>query len=57
METQLEKIKEDKTTAVNGQKYEEAARLRDDEKRVEGLLQSEQKKWEDASKLNREVVS
>jgi len=57
LETQLEKIKEDKTAAVNGQKYEEAARLRDDEKRVEGLLQSEQKKWEDASKLNREIVT
>jgi ATP-dependent Clp protease ATP-binding subunit ClpC len=57
LEAQLEKIKEDKTAAVNGQKYEEAARLRDDEKRVEGLLQTEQKKWEEASKLNRETVT
>jgi ATP-dependent Clp protease ATP-binding subunit ClpC len=57
LEAQLEKIKEDKTTAVNGQKYEEAARLRDDEKRVENLLQSEQIKWEEASKLNREIVT
>lgn len=57
LEGQLEKIKEDKTAAVNGQKYEEAARLRDDEKRVEGLLSSEQKKWEEASKLNREIVT
>ncbi len=57
LEAQLEKIKEDKTAAVNGQKYEEAARLRDDEKRVESLLLTEQKKWEDASKLNREVVT
>jgi ATP-dependent Clp protease ATP-binding subunit ClpC len=56
LESQLEKIKEDKTAAVNGQKYEEAARLRDDEKRIEGLLLSEQKKWEEASKLNREIV-
>ena len=57
LEKQLETIKIDKTNAVNGQKYEEAARLRDDEKRVEALLQTEQKKWEEASKLNREIVT
>lgn len=57
LEKQLETIKVDKTNAVNGQKYEEAARLRDDEKRVEALLQTEQKKWEEASKLNREIVT
>jgi len=57
LEAQLEKIKEDKSAAVNRQKYEEAARLRDDEKRVESLLLIEQKKWEDASKLNREIVT
>ncbi|MBG7630646.1 MAG: ATP-dependent Clp protease ATP-binding subunit [Bacteroidetes bacterium] len=57
LESQLEKIKEDKSAAVNGQKYEEAARLRDDEKRVESLLKSEQIKWEEASKLNREIVT
>ena len=57
LEKDLEKIKSDKTDAVNGQKYEEAARLRDDEKRLENSLQIEQKKWEEASKLNREVVT
>lgn len=57
LESELEKIKEDKTVAVNGQKYEEAARLRDDEKRVESLLKTEQAKWEEASKLNRETVT
>ena len=57
LEAQLEKIKEDKSAAVNGQKYEEAARLRDDEKRIEGSLLSEQLKWEEASKLNREIVT
>jgi len=57
LESELEKIKEDKSAAVNGQKYEEAARLRDDEKRIESLLKSEQIKWEEASKLNREVVT
>ncbi|AMC09785.1 Clp protease ClpC [Lutibacter profundi] len=57
LEAQLEKVKEDKSAAVNGQKYEEAARLRDDEKRIENLLLTEQIKWEEASKLNREVVT
>ena len=57
LEEQLEKIREDKTAAVNGQKYEEAARLRDDEKRVESFLQTEQKKWDETSKLNREIVT
>tara|TARA_R110001583_G_scaffold412_7_gene3905 strand:+ start:8504 stop:11038 length:2535 start_codon:yes stop_codon:yes gene_type:complete len=57
LEDELEKIKENKASAVNGQKYEEAARLRDDEKRVEGLLLTEQLRWEEASKLNREIVT
>ncbi len=57
LEEQLEKIREDKTAAVNGQKYEEAARLRDDEKRTESLLQTEQKNWDETSKLNREIVT
>jgi len=57
LESQLEKIKELKTAAVNGQKYEEAARLRDDEKRTESLLQTEQKKWDESTKLNRETVT
>jgi len=57
LEEQLEKVREDKTAAVNGQKYEEAARLRDDEKRIESMLVTEQKKWEETSKLNREIVT
>jgi ATP-dependent Clp protease ATP-binding subunit ClpC len=57
LESQLETIRKDKTAAVTGQKYEEAAKLRDDEKRVENLLATEQLKWEEASKLNRETVT
>jgi ATP-dependent Clp protease ATP-binding subunit ClpC len=53
----LDEVKEKKTNAVNSQKYEEAARLRDDEKRIEADLVIEQKKWEEASKLNREIVT
>jgi ATP-dependent Clp protease ATP-binding subunit ClpC len=57
LEAQLEAVKDRKTKAVNSQKYEEAAKLRDDEKNMEAALNSAQKQWEDASKLNREVVT
>ena len=57
LESQLEVIREKKTKAVNGQKYEEAAKLRDDEKNMEAALDSAQKQWEDDSKLNREIVT
>jgi ATP-dependent Clp protease ATP-binding subunit ClpC len=57
LETQLEIIRDNKTKAVNGQKYEEAAKLRDDEKNMEAALNSAQKQWEDDSKLNREIVT
>ncbi len=57
LETELESIRDRKTKAVNGQKYEEAAKLRDDEKNIESALESAQKQWEDDSKLNREIVT
>lgn len=57
LEAQLEVIRERKTNAVNGQKYEEAAKLRDDEKNLEAALDSAQRQWEDDSKLNREIVT
>ncbi|MBG7613143.1 ATP-dependent Clp protease ATP-binding subunit [Polaribacter sp. BAL334] len=57
LEAQLEVIRERKTKAVNGQKYEEAAKLRDDEKNMESALHSAQKQWEEDSKLNRVVVT
>lgn len=57
LEAQLEIIREKKTKAVNGQKYEEAAKLRDDEKNMESALNSAQKQWEEESKLNREIVT
>mgnify|MGYP006121478285 CR=1 FL=1 len=57
LESQLEIIRDRKTKAVNGQKYEEAAKLRDDEKNIEAALNSAQKQWEDDSKLNKEIVT
>jgi len=57
LESKLEVIREQKTQAVNGQKYEEAAKLRDDEKNMEAALNSAQNQWEEDSKLNREIVT
>ena len=57
LETELEAVRATKNSVVKKQKYEEAAKLRDDEKRLEKSLAEAQKKWEDESKLNREIVS
>jgi ATP-dependent Clp protease ATP-binding subunit ClpC len=57
LEEQLEAVKETKNTVVKKQKYEEAAKLRDDEKRLEKSLAEAQKKWETESKEHRVPVS
>jgi ATP-dependent Clp protease ATP-binding subunit ClpC len=57
LEEELEKIKELKNSVVKKQKYEEAAKLRDDEKRVERTLLEAQERWQEESKLNRVTVN
>ncbi|PSG88325.1 ATP-dependent Clp protease ATP-binding subunit [Aurantibacter aestuarii] len=57
LEKKLEDVKELKNTVVKKQKYEEAARLRDDEKRLEKELAVAQEKWEEETKLNRITVT
>ncbi|TPV31525.1 ATP-dependent Clp protease ATP-binding subunit [Paucihalobacter ruber] len=57
LEKQLDAVRETKNTVVKKQKYEEAAKLRDDEKRLEKELSTAQLKWEEESKLHREVVT
>ena len=57
LEKQLEEVKETKNSVVKKQKYEEAAKLRDDEKRLEKSLAEAQEKWEEDSKLHRETVT
>ncbi len=57
LEAELEKARKRKKTAVASQKYEEAAKLRDDEKKIEIALESAQKQWEEDSKLHRETVT
>ena len=57
LEKKLEDIREQKLSVVKKQRYEEAARLRDDEKHVESDLEAAQKAWEEEVKKNRETVS
>ena len=57
LEKQLEIVKETKNSVVKKQKYEEAAKLRDDEKRIEKELAIAQEKWEEDTKLHREIVT
>ena len=57
LEKQLEEVRESKNTVVKKQKYEEAAKLRDDEKRVERSLIEAQERWQEDSKLNRVTVN
>ncbi|HQW68641.1 MAG TPA: ATP-dependent Clp protease ATP-binding subunit, partial [Flavobacterium sp.] len=53
LERQLEEIRDLKNSVVKKQKYEEAAKLRDDEKRLEKDLAIAQEQWEEDSKNNR----
>ena len=57
LEEQLETVRNNKNSVVKKQKYEEAAKLRDDEKRVERNLILAQEKWEEESRLNRIEVT
>ncbi|NNM22117.1 MAG: ATP-dependent Clp protease ATP-binding subunit [Flavobacteriaceae bacterium] len=56
IESKLEEVRELKNSVVKKQKYEEAAKLRDDEKNLEKELSTAQEAWEKESKLHKEVV-
>ncbi len=57
LEKKLEEVRELKNSVVKKQKYEEAAKLRDDEKRIEKDLAIAQEEWEEDSKTNRILVT
>ena len=57
LEKELEEVRQEKVQVVKSQKYEEAAQLRDTEKRVERLLKEAQENWEKTSVENREIVT
>jgi ATP-dependent Clp protease ATP-binding subunit ClpC len=57
LEKRLEEVTNLKNSVVKSQKYEEAAKLRDDEKRLEKELETAQQEWETQSRLHKEVVT
>ena len=57
VEEQLEKATRAKNDAVSRQQFEEAAHLRDNEKRIEHSLLELNRKWDQDSKLHRDVIT
>jgi len=56
LEAELQHIKEEKVRVVKSQRYEEAAKLRDDEKKLEAKLANAKEAWEDSIKMNKKIV-
>lgn len=57
LEKKMEDIKEEKNKVVKSQKFEEAARLRDQERQLLEQLDVAKKAWEEETKNNRQVVT
>ena len=56
LELELEHIMQEKVRVVKSQRYEEAAKLRDDEKKIQAKLETTKSAWEDSIKLNKKLV-
>lgn len=57
IEGQIEELKTKKNEVIKSQQYEEAAKLRDDERKLQDQLELEKKKWEEDSKTQRVTVT
>ncbi len=57
LENQIEETRKKKMQAINSQKFEEAADLRDTERKLQDLLEKEKHKWEEQAQINRETVA
>jgi len=57
LEKKIEDIKQEKNKVVKSQRFEEAASLRDNEKRLQEELESAKNKWEEESKHKRYPIS
>lgn len=57
IENRIEETRNNKTKAINNQKFEEAAKFRDIERKLQEDLESEKKKWDEESKIHREIVT
>ena len=57
IENQIEETRKLKMNAINSQKFEEAADLRDRERKLQESLEREKRKWEENAKINRQIVT
>lgn len=57
LEEQIEDVKKEKNRVVKSQKYEEAAQLRDKEKKLLANLEEEKARWEEETKTKRYEVN
>lgn len=57
IEKDIEAVREEKNQVVRSQKYEEAAKLRDQERQLTEKLEDAKQRWEDESKNHRETVT
>jgi len=57
IESRIEAAKEAKSKAIAAQRFEEAARFRDNERVLNDELETEKRRWEEESKIHRQVVS
>lgn len=57
LEKKVDEVKEEKNRVVRNQKYEEAANLRDKERKFQEELEREKLKWEEETRENRETVT
>jgi ATP-dependent Clp protease ATP-binding subunit ClpC len=56
LEKQIEDVKKEKNQVVKSQKYEEAAKLRDDEKKLKEKLEDAKNEWEEETSKTRYTV-
>lgn len=57
LEQEIEQVKEEKNQVVKSQRYEDAAKLRDQEKKLQEQLEKAKQDWEEDSKTKRYPVS
>ena len=57
IEKELEALKKEKNSVIKRQKYEEAAKLRDEERSWNEKLETEKKKWEEEADSHRTVIT
>ncbi len=57
IEARIEEVKVMKTKSISSQKFEKAAEYRDIERKLQHELEIAKQKWEEDSKINREIVS